>query len=91
MLPQLCNSTTSVLLCYSMILPFANQANEDIYDGKISTKARRIIPRNLWNIAVRKFDQIDASVLLDNLRVPPGNSLGGVESRPNRAIQHRDK
>jgi toxin HigB-1 len=39
-----------------MILSFANQATEDIYDGKNSSEARLILPRNLWNIAVRKLD-----------------------------------
>ena len=58
-----------------MILSFANQATEDIYDGKNSAEARRLLPRNLWNIALRKLDQIDASVSLDDLRVPPGNRL----------------
>ena len=58
-----------------MILSFANKATEDIYDGKNTSEARRLLPRNLWNIAVRKLDQIDASVSLDDLRVPPGNRL----------------
>ena len=58
-----------------MILAFANKATEDIYDGKNTSEARRLLPRNLWNIAVRKLDQIDASVSLDDLRVPPGNRL----------------
>ncbi len=54
---------------------FANNATEDIYDGKNSADARRHLPRNLWHIAVRKLDQINASVSLDDLRVPPGNRL----------------
>ena len=62
-----------------MILSFANKATEDIYDGKNSSEARRILPRNLWNIAVRKLDQIDASVSLDDLRVPPGNRLEALK------------
>ena len=63
-----------------MIVSFANQATEDIYDGKNSAEARRILPRNLWNIAVRKLDQIDASVSLDDLRVPPGNRLEALKA-----------
>jgi toxin HigB-1 len=63
-----------------MILSFANQATEDIYDGKNSSEARLILPRNLWNIVVRKLDQIDASVSLDDLRVPPGNRLEALKA-----------
>jgi proteic killer suppression protein len=35
----------------------------------------RICPKSLWNIAVRKLDQLDSVVSLDELRVPPGNRL----------------
>ena len=63
-----------------MILSFANKATEDIYDGKNSSEARRLLPKNLWNIAVRKLDQIDASVSLDDLRVPPGNRLEALKA-----------
>jgi len=63
-----------------MILSFANKATEDIYDGKNSSESRRVLPRNLWNIAVRKLDQIDASVVLDDLRVPPGNRLESLKA-----------
>lgn len=70
----------SGLLCFSMILSFANQVTEDIYGGKNSSEARRILSGNLWNIAVRKLDQIDASVSLDDLRVPPGNRLEALKA-----------
>jgi toxin HigB-1 len=63
-----------------MILSFANQATEDIYDGKNSSEARRCLPRNLWNVVFRKLDQIDASVSLDDLRVPPGNRLEALKA-----------
>ena len=58
-----------------MIRTFANAGTEDIFDGRNSSEARRLLPRNLWNIAFRKFDQIDVSVTLEDLRVPPGNRL----------------
>ena len=73
------NSMTSVLLCVWMILSFSNIATEDIYNGKNSSNARRLLPRELWNVAVRKLDQIDASVSLDDLRVPPGNRLEALK------------
>jgi toxin HigB-1 len=66
-----------------MLLSFANRATEDIYDGKNSAEARRLLPRNLWDIAVRKLDQIDASVSLDDLRVPPGNRLEALKADRN--------
>ncbi len=63
-----------------MILTFANQATEDIYNGKNTSVARRLLPRNLWNAAFRKLDQIDVSVSLDDLRVPPGNRLEALKA-----------
>jgi toxin HigB-1 len=63
-----------------MILTFANQATDDIYNGKNTSEARRLLPRKLWNVACRKLDQIDASVSLDDLRVPPGNRLEALKS-----------
>ena len=69
-----------------MIESFANQATEDIYDGINSTAARRLLPRELPKIAVRKLDQIDSAVVLDDLRVPPGNRLELL--RADREGQH---
>ena len=63
-----------------MILSFSNKATEDIYNGQNSGDARRLLPRDLWNVAVRKLDQIDASVSLDDLRVPPGNRLEALKA-----------
>ena len=69
-----------------MIESFANQATEDIYDGINSTAARRLLARELLKIAVRKLDQIDSAVVLDDLRVPPGNRLELL--RADREGQH---
>jgi toxin HigB-1 len=69
-----------------MIRSFTNQATEDIYDGKNSSEARRLLPRNLWNIAVRKLDQIEAAVSLNDLRIPPGNRLEALKA--DRIGQH---
>ncbi len=63
-----------------MILSFVNQATEDIYNGKNTSLARRLLPRNLWNVAFRKLDQIDVSISLDDLRVPPGNRLEALKA-----------
>ncbi|MFV0387691.1 MAG: type II toxin-antitoxin system RelE/ParE family toxin [Pyrinomonadaceae bacterium] len=37
------------------------------------------MPRDLWNNNVRKLEQIDSSVSLDDLRVPPGNRLEALK------------
>ncbi len=56
-----------------MIQSFKNNGSEDIYNGRNTSDARRLLPRQLWKIAVRKLDQIDAAIAPDDLRVPPGN------------------
>jgi proteic killer suppression protein len=58
-----------------MINSFTNSATEDIFNGKDTKQARKICPRNLWAVAVRKLDQLDSVISLDDLRVPPGNQL----------------
>jgi toxin HigB-1 len=69
-----------------VILSFADQGTEDIFNGKNSAAARRICPRSNWSIAFRKLDQIDSSTSLNDLRVPPGNRLERL--RGDRAGQH---
>lgn len=63
-----------------MIESFANSGSEDIYDGVNSADARRLLPRDLWRVAVRKLDQIDAASDIDDLRVPPGNRLEALKA-----------
>ena len=63
-----------------MIQSFKNIGTEDIYEGRNSADARRLLPRSLWRVAVRKLDQIDAAVALDDLRVPPGNRLEALKA-----------
>jgi proteic killer suppression protein len=58
-----------------MIRSFKNKATEDIFNGKASKSAMRICPKSLWNIAVRKLDQLDSVLSLGELRVPPINRL----------------
>lgn len=71
---------------YLVIQSFKNTGSEDIYNGRNSSDARRLLPRQLWNVAARKLDQIDAAVALDDLRVPPGNRLETLKS--DRTGQH---
>ncbi len=58
-----------------MIRSFKNKATENVFDGKSTKAARKLCPKNLWKIAIRKFDQLDSVLSLEELRVPPGNHL----------------
>lgn len=75
-----------MLLCSQVIQSFKNIGTEDIYNGRNSADARRLLPRSLWTVAARKLDQIDAAVVLDDLRVPPGNRLEALKA--DRTGQH---
>ena len=69
-----------------MIQSFKNIGSEDIYNGRNSSDARRLLPRQLWNVAARKLDQIDAAVALDDMHVPPGNRFEALNA--DRLGQH---
>ena len=69
-----------------MIQSFKNQATEDLFNGKATKAALKLIPRNLWTIVSRKLDQIDSVVRLNELRVPPGNHLEALKK--DRQGQH---
>jgi proteic killer suppression protein len=58
-----------------MIVSFKDEGTEDIFNGKNTKAARKTCTETLWNIAARKFDQLDSVATLDELRVPPGNRL----------------
>jgi len=58
-----------------MIVSFKNQATEDIFNGKSSKSARKLCPQSLWKVAMRKLDQLDSVLNIEELKVPPGNRL----------------
>jgi len=58
-----------------MIESFRDQATEDIFNGFNSKVARKACPRTLWRVAARKLDQLDSVLLLEELKIPPGNRL----------------
>lgn len=58
-----------------MIASFANEATEDIFDGRSTRRARGICPPKLWAVARRKLTQINRVTELQELAVPPGNRL----------------
>ncbi len=59
-----------------MIVSFKDKATEDIFNGISSKIARKAAcSQSLWHIAIRKLDQLDSVVSLEELKVPPGNRL----------------
>jgi len=69
-----------------MIESFADQGTEDLFNGHNTRQARSSCPRELWEVAGRKLDQLDSAELLDELSVPPGNRLEALTG--NRRGQH---
>lgn len=57
-----------------MILSFGDAATEDLYRGR-KTARLRSYPQDILPISRRKLDMVDAAVLLDDLKAPPGNRL----------------
>ncbi|MCR9279425.1 MAG: type II toxin-antitoxin system RelE/ParE family toxin [Pseudomonadaceae bacterium] len=57
-----------------MFRSFGDKRTEDLFHGRNTSQARRIAT-NIRRTAVRKLDQINAAVALDDLRSPPGNRL----------------
>ena len=62
-----------------MIQSFRDRGTEDIFDGSDSAVAWKRCPKDLWPVARRKLDQINRSIDLQDLRVPPGNRLERLE------------
>ena len=58
-----------------MIKSFFDKGTEDVFDRKRSKEARRSCPEQIWRVAQRKLDQLNAVVSLGSLRIPPGNEL----------------
>jgi proteic killer suppression protein len=62
-----------------VIRSFAGSGTEDLYNGLNTKEARSICPRELWGVARRKLDQLDAVETLQELRIPPGNRLEALK------------
>jgi toxin HigB-1 len=69
-----------------MIQSFKDAGTEDIFDGKNTKDARKLLPSSLWKIATRKLDQLDSVTTLQDLRIPPGNQLAALSG--DRKGQH---
>jgi len=64
-----------------MVYSFKNKGTEDIFNGKNTKEARKNCPRSLWRIAAKKLDQLDSIIILDELRIPPGNKLEALSGK----------
>lgn len=69
-----------------MIRSFRDAGSEDLFYGRSTKAARKILPQALWSVAAKKLDAIDSAGMLEDLRVPPGNRLEAL--RGDRAGQH---
>ncbi len=69
-----------------MINSFLNKGTEDVFNGKNTKDARKTCPKNLWKIAVRKLDQIDSIIKLEELIIPPGNRFESLSG--DRKMEH---
>lgn len=58
-----------------MIQNFLNNGTEDIFNGKNTKNARKILPSPMRKVATRKLDQLDSVITLEELKIPPGNRL----------------
>jgi toxin HigB-1 len=58
-----------------VILSFADEETQDIYNGVSSKKARKRLSPVLWEKAQTKLDMLDHAITLDDLRIPPSNRL----------------
>jgi len=62
-----------------VIKSFFNKGTEDIFDRIGSREARQTCPKDLWPIAQRKLDLLNAVISLSSLRLPPGNRLESLK------------
>lgn len=69
-----------------LIVSFADKGTEALFNGEDIRQARGALPRDLWKIAARKLDMINAATSLQDLRFPPGNRLERLKG--DREGQH---
>jgi proteic killer suppression protein len=65
-----------------MIISFRCKATEKIHQGDKSPD----LPADIQKVALRKLQQLDIAMKLDDLRVPPGNRLEALKG--DRKGQH---
>jgi proteic killer suppression protein len=57
-----------------LITSFGDQATEEVFHGRTTSRTRRI-PPDVRRVATRKLDMLNAAHALGDLRSPPGNRL----------------
>lgn len=58
-----------------MIISFGDKDTEALYHGRQTKK----FPKDIYSVAIRKLDMLNAATRLDDLRVPPGNRLEALK------------
>ena len=58
-----------------MISSFDDSATEDVFHGRFTKKVRTMLSKNLFVVAQRKLDLLNAVFHLEDLKIPPGNRL----------------
>ena len=76
-----------------MIRTFHDQGTADVYNRRDTKSARKVCPKELWRVAQRKLDQLNAAVSLPSLGLPPSNRLEplGRERRGQHSIRINDR
>lgn len=69
-----------------MITSFRTRGTEDVFHGRDTQAARRACPVQLWRVAIRKLEYLDAASIITDLRAPPANRLEALHGK--RAGQH---
>ena len=64
-----------------MIVSFADEGTEDIYDGKDTRKARKTCPPEVWQRAQDKMTVMNAVAEVEELRIPPSNRLEALKGK----------
>lgn len=58
-----------------MIVNFKNKGTEDVFNNEDTKAARKVCPSEIWGVAQRKLDMLQAALTRQDLRVPPSNEL----------------
>jgi proteic killer suppression protein len=75
-----------------VIVSFGDSATEALYHGSADRRTRRL-PPDIVKASLRKLDMLDAAMVLEDLRVPPGNRLEALrgELKGQHSIRVNDQ
>lgn len=63
----------------SVIQSFGSKGTADIYNGFDTPAARKTLPKDLWQDASERMDQINSAARLKDLLLPPSNRLHALK------------